>query len=67
MELHFAGIRFVQPREDAQKGGFTGPVGTDKADPLPGVDFELHILEQRGSAVSAGNVAAGKEEHALRE
>ena len=61
--LDAPGFRFVLPAEDPHQRGFAGAVGPHEADPLPGVEFERNLLEERGRIVATGDVRAGQQQH----
>jgi len=63
VEGYLAGVGFIVTGKDANECGLAGPVGADKADPLPGVYLERYIFKEGRGIVTPGQVGTGQEQH----
>jgi hypothetical protein len=61
-----AGFRRVQPGERAQQGGFSGPVGPDERDDLPGTQPDARVMNDLAAVVRQREPVTRKCRHPLR-
>ncbi len=58
-----AAVRLDLAGDDLHQGGLAGAVAAHQAQPLPGLDLELDLVQEQGAAVAEADVAQAQECH----